>query len=333
MKLLVTGAHGFIGSHLTERLLASGHSVRGLVSPWGRTDNLASVERHPRLELMRADITDPASLRGACRSADAVIHAAAAVSDWGPAEPLIRTNVGGTRNLLEVAANEGTKRFVLVSSVAVHRYSGFRDADPELLPRDNVQTPYARSKIAAEDLVFEWPGEGVVVRPGLWPFGRRDPQLRRVTRALSERRLPLLGDGGRVLNTAFVGNLTQGLELASTVPGLRGRAFVIADEGAPSWREVLTELARLIGAPPPSMRLPGALAAPLAAAVETLWARLAPTVEPPLTLYRASLMRNDVHFSLAPARRDLGYRPEISWREGLAISVGEESAAEETARA
>jgi nucleoside-diphosphate-sugar epimerase len=324
MKILVTGAHGFIGSHLCERLLAAGHIVRALISPWGDSGNLQGVARHPGLETTRADITRPDTLRGMCHGVDAVVHAAARVADWGPAEPVERVNVGGTRNLLAEAEASGTPRFVLVSSVAVHSYTGFRDADPEASPRDNLVIPYARSKIAAEDLVFAWPGEGVVVRPGLWPFGPRDPQLLRVARALRERRLPLLGDGERVLNTAYVGNLVLGLERAATVPGVAGRAFVVADRGAPTWREALGELARLIGAPPPRLRLPGELVLPVATGVERLWGVLAPGAEPPLTRYRATLMQRDVHFSLAAAERDLGYQPEATWQEGMALTVARE---------
>lgn len=324
MRILVSGAHGFIGSHLSERLLAAGHSVRALVSPWGATDNLRIVSAHPNAEIVRADITRPESLQGVCVAVDAVIHSAARLADWGPAEPLMRTNAGGTRNMLDAATASGTRRFVLISSVAVHSFRGFRDADPEALPRDNVTMPYARSKIAAEDLVFDWPAEGVVVRPGLWPFGPRDPQTRRIAAALKGGRLPLLGDGGRVLNTAYVGNLTRGLELAATTPKVGGRAFVIADDGAPTWREALSEFARLIGAPPPRLRLPEELVVPVASGVEALWRAFAPQSEPPLTRYRASLMRRDVHFSLAAAQRHLGYRPELSWREGMAASVSQD---------
>lgn len=324
MRILVSGAHGFIGSHLSERLLTAGHTVRALVSPWGATDNLQAVQAHPRLQIVRADITSTESLDGVCDDIEAVIHAAARLADWGPAEPLMRTNTGGTGNLLDAATVSGTRRFVLVSSVAVHAFRGFRDADPEAQPRDNHSLPYARSKIAAEDLVFAWSGEGVVIRPGLWPFGPRDPQTRRVAAALRQGRLPLLGNGGRVLNTAYVGNLTRGLELAAIAPDAAGGAFVIADRGAPTWREALTEFARLIGAPTPRLRLPAGLVMPVASGVEAVWRKVAPRSEPPLTRYRATLMLRDVHFSLAAAERRLGYRPELSWRAGMAATVDQD---------
>ncbi|HEX7003392.1 MAG TPA: NAD-dependent epimerase/dehydratase family protein [Trueperaceae bacterium] len=326
MRILVTGAHGFIGSHLCERLLSSGFEVRALVSPWGDTANLTRVEGESRLQLVRADVTDAASLAAACEGAEAVIHAAAKVGDWGRAADFERTNVEGTRNLLEAARWAGTSRFVLVSSIAVHRYVGFREADAEAQPRDNFELAYARSKILAEDLVFSWSGEGVVVRPGLWPFGPRDPQLRRVAAALAHGALPLLDGGRSVLNTAYVENLVQGLELAATESGVAGRAFVIADDGMPTWSDVLGELARLLGAPPPRLRLPSSLVSPVASVVESLWSRVSPAKEPPLTRYRAALMRRDAHFSIGPARRDLGYEPLYSWQEGLALSVANDPA-------
>ena len=84
MKVLVTGAHGFIGSHLVDKLLAEGASVRALVSPWGRLDNLAGVLARPRLELVHADITRPETLRSVCDEIELVYHAAARVADYGP---------------------------------------------------------------------------------------------------------------------------------------------------------------------------------------------------------------------------------------------------------
>ena len=100
MKVLVTGAHGFIGSHVCEYLLARDHQVRALVSPWGKLTNLAAVLEHPGLELTRADITDPASLENICDGCDAVLHAAARVADWGKWEQFERVNVRGTGKLV-----------------------------------------------------------------------------------------------------------------------------------------------------------------------------------------------------------------------------------------
>lgn len=319
MRALVTGAHGFIGSHLVDRLLAEGVQVRALVSPWGELENLAGVLG--RLELVRADITEPESLRGTCDGVDVVYHAAARVADYGPAEPFFKVNVGGTENLLREAERSRTKRLVLVSSVAVHRYSGFRDADPRTRPQDENINTYARSKIAAEDTLNLTHLETVIVRPGLWPFGPRDPNFARVAKALARGGLPLIDGGRAVINTAYCENLVEGLWLAGTVPQAAGKTYLIADEGKPSWNELFTELAGLLGAPRPRFSLPGWLCEAAGRTLEGGYSLLAPKLEPPLTRYRGALMRRDIHFSLRAAQTELGYAPRVSWQEGLARTV------------
>ena len=319
MKVLVTGAHGFIGSHLVEKLLAEGASVRALVSPWGRLENLAGVAG--RLELVRADISRAETLKGVFEDIELVYHAAAKVADYGPAEAFWNVNVEGTENVLREAERAEVRRLVLVSSVAVHRYSGFQNADPRLRPRDGTVNAYARSKIAAEDTLQSAKLETVIARPGLWPFGPRDPNFVRVAEALKKGMFPLVDGGKAVLNTAYSENLVDGLWLAGTVPEAARQTYVLADTGAPSWNEVLSELARLLHVPAPSLSLPGALTEPLGEIAERVYGLLGIKSEPPLTRYRGALMRRDVHFSTAAAEQELGYIPRFSWQEGLARTV------------
>lgn len=319
MKVLVTGAHGFIGSHLVDKLLQEGASVRALVSPWGKLENLLGVRE--RLELVRADVRDPESLKGVCDDVRLIYHAAARVADYGPEAAFWRVNVSGTENLLREAERAQVTRLVLVSSVAVHRYSGFRNADPRTLPRDGTLSAYAGSKVAAEMALASAGLETVSVRPGLWPFGPRDPNFARVVKLLQKGQLPLVGGGRAVLNTAYVENLVDGLWLAGTVPQAAGRVYVVADAGTPSWRELLSELAGMLDAPEPRLSLPGWLSESLGSAVEGGYGLVVPKREPPLTRYRGALMRRDIHFSLAAAERELGYRPRLSWQEGLARTV------------
>jgi len=322
MNVLVTGAHGFLGSHVTERLLATGDSVTALVSPWGELDNLQGVLAAPGLSVIRADLTKQDALKGVCDGIDAVVHAAARVADWGPWDAFYETNVLATQRLLEEAKRAGSRRFVLISSVAVHRYRGFRDADPRTLPRDNEENSYAYSKILAENIVFaQEQVEPVVVRPGLWPFGSRDATFQRVARALSRGVMPLMKHGESVLNSCHAENFADGVRLALHVHGAAGRVYVIADDGMPNWRELFAELASLGGSSPPRLNVPRRPVRAIATGVEATWKALFPSVEPPLTVYRAGLMAHDVHFSLAHARDELGYRPLVTWQDGMKRSV------------
>ena len=320
MKTLVTGAHGFIGSHLCEYLLSQGCEVKALASPWGKLDNLASILEHPKLLLYKVDITKKEDLTWACQDIDVVFHAAAIVKDWGLWGTFYKTNVEGTQNLLQEAEKQGAQRFVLVSSVAVHRYTGFRDADARVLPKNGDINNYAKSKVMAEEALLKANIETVIVRPGLWPFGTRDPNLRKIVRALRIGMLPLISGGKAVINTAYIGNLVKGLYLAGTHPSAKGKVYLIADEGMPSWHEIFSHVAKLIKAPKPLIRIPAKTVKPLGK-IENIWAEVLPNIEPPITLYRSHLMINDVHFSIANAKNELDYAPETSWKEGLALSI------------
>lgn len=329
MKVLVTGAHGFLGSHITRALLAEGHAVRALATPWGETHNLRAHLANERLEVVRADLTAPSSLDGVCSGVDAVVHAAARVADWGPWEAFEKTNVEGTRALIDEAVRGGAGRFVFVSSVAVHRYTGFRNADTRTLPRNNVDSPYAYSKILAEDLLMaELRLEPVVVRPGLWPFGQNDVTFGRVAHALARGTLPLVRGGEAVLNTAYAPNFARGVAHVLRADEAAGKVYVLADEGMPTWRELFAELSQQLGKAPPTLSLPGRPTAAVASGVEATWSAFFPHVEPPITRYRAKLMSRDVHFSIQHAREELGYQPKDSWRAALRITVEHHAAQE-----
>ncbi|MAZ53828.1 MAG: hypothetical protein CMO31_07445 [Trueperaceae bacterium] len=317
MKILVSGAHGFIGSHIVQHLLKAGSEVIALVSPWGSTRNLEADSCHPALTIVYGDITDPISLRNIPKHT-VVIHAAARVADWGSSNLTEKVNVNGTWNLLRRAEELGVTRFVLISSVAVHRYTGFKNADPRSVPRDRHSLPYARSKIQAEDIVLTSHSlEGVVIRPGLWPFGPRDPQFSRILSALQKGRLPVVNSGKAVINTAYVENLVHGIELATYRPEAVGKTYVIADEGAPSWAQLFKNIADQVGCPTPQVSIPGWLASPAGIVMEKLFALVSPSTEPPLTGYRGQLMLRNVHFDITCTRRELGYHPKIPWQEGI----------------
>jgi nucleoside-diphosphate-sugar epimerase len=318
---LVSGAHGFLGSHLAERFISEGWRVRALVSPWGTLDKLTHLPQD-RIDIVRGDIGEPSSLAGSCAGAEIVVHAAARVADFGPWEAFERTNVRGTEHLLREAERAGVARFLLISSVAVFRYRGFRNADARSLERDNRVQPYARSKIEAEDVVMATDRcEPVILRPGLWPFGARDDTFVKIARTLRRGQLPLVGDGSAVLNTAYAENFAAGVLLAATSPAAAGRSYVLGDGGHPSWSELLAELAQLLGVAPPRIHLPEGPLLLAASGIEALWRRFRPYGEPPLTSYRAGLTVRDVHFDLSHAREELGFVPAIGWREGLRRTV------------
>ncbi len=321
MRVLVTGANGFIGSHVCRALLQGGHRVRGLIQPDTPLDNLRGLDLKTRL----GDVRDRARLRQACAGQQAVVHLAAIPSDWAPRRLIHAVNVGGTRNLVGAALDAGCRRLVLMSSLAVHDSTGHRDAREDT-PRDRANLPYADSKRRAEDLVLDprLQGrlEGVVLRPGLVPFGPRDRLFSlNLCRVIQGGWLPLIRGGRAVVCTGYAENLADGVKRAVEVDQAAYETLVISDEGAPSWAELFEAFARSLGARPRRPSLPWAPVHGLAAALEATWGLARRSQAPPLTRYRVDLMRHDFHFSHQRARRVLGYVPRIDLQEAVARTV------------
>ncbi len=319
MKVLVTGGNGFIGSHVVRRLRAAGHEVRVLVLPGTSLLPISGLD----VQVVWGDLRVPRSLLSAAERMDVVCHLAARVGDYGPASEFIAVNATGTRNLLEAARRAGVRRVVLVSSLAVHRLRapGIRHGD-ESYPRDNVEMPYALSKIMAEDEVLRAHAagavEGVIVRPGLFPFGPHDrtsflPLVRQLDRYAHV-------NGGRaVFCAAYAENLAHGIALAAEHPAAPGRIYVVADDERPTWSDFIAVLCDLLGRPRVNRSIPFALAWAAASANEA-WAAL--TGRPPLlTRYRVRVAGLDCWFSSRRARDELGYAPLVSLEEGLKRSV------------
>jgi nucleoside-diphosphate-sugar epimerase len=317
VRVLLTGAAGFIGSHVAEALLAAGHTVRGL-------DLAPPAEADPAVAWFAGDITDATRCAEAAQGCDAVCHLAARVGDWGPAAAYDRVNVLGTANLVRAAREAGARRFLLVSSVAVHHYRGLFRAD-ETAPRDGRINAYCRSKIGAEDVLRSEAGGGLawtIVRPGVFPFGPRDQtSFVHLADAIERGRMGLVSGGHARVSTAYAENLAEGIALALAHPRAAGEVFVIGDEGELSWRELLALLARALGAEPPRRSVPFPVAYAAAWLLEGVYRLLRARRAPLLTRYRVLLAGRDCHFVSDKARAILGYRPRIGLEEGVARTV------------
>jgi nucleoside-diphosphate-sugar epimerase len=127
MRILVTGANGFVGAALCRKLAETGHQVRGLVR---KTSDL-SLLQGVTLELLFGSLQDAESLRIAAEGMDLVYHIAAAVTDWGTYDYFYEVNVQGTKRVLEASSEADVRRFIMVSSVAVHSFSGGQDMDEQ----------------------------------------------------------------------------------------------------------------------------------------------------------------------------------------------------------
>jgi nucleoside-diphosphate-sugar epimerase len=321
MRVLVTGANGFIGSALVRRLLANGRQVRCLVH------NSAGSLSGLGAECIAGDITRPDSLTAIVEGVQTVFHLAGSgrAGDWGARDWFFRLNADGTRNLLEASVQAGVRRFVLVSSLAVHRFSGHVDADEDT-PTDQRKYAYGASKVAAEAHLWSAAASGsieaVAVRPGVVVFGPRDTTaFVHMAPMLARGRWAHVAGGRPLLCYSYVDNLVDGLLLAGDHPAAAGQVFNLTDDLRLSWRDLIDAVFAAFGVSGRTVSFPAPLGRLAGWTAEGLFRLVRSRTPPSLTDYRTALVARDFHFSCERAKRTLGYRPMVGLEEGLRETV------------
>ena len=222
MRYLITGATGFVGSHLAETCAARGNSVLTLARPQSDTALLEKCG----VAVQRGDLADTVAVRQALDSADVVVHCAAKVGDWGPVEDYRSVNVEGLRNLLEACKGRPLQRFVHLSTLGVYPAKNHYGTDEKAALPASHMDGYTQTKAEAEKLALEYYEKHqvpvVVLRPG-FVYGPRDrivlPQL---IDNLKARRLRFLGFGQRARNLTRLTPQPQQIRNDCGGPGGRG---------------------------------------------------------------------------------------------------------------
>jgi len=318
--ILITGVNGFIGSHVAERLLKEGHTLRGLVR---KTSDLSLIEDFD-IQLFYGDITEPDTLPPAVRGADIVVHVAGLASDWGPYERFYRINVEGTQNIARAADRAGVKRFVHISTVALHGF-GHKQAVDESFPMADTIFPYNESKKEAERWLFEFARktkmEITAVRPGN-VYGPRDHTfIDKYLEALEQGKIAYIDGGRHKTCPVYIENLTDGIILACFKAEAAGQPFIITDGLDITWKEFTNALADAMGLKRPKLSVPYVLVYGIAWAMETVYKILRIQTPPLLTRYRAMNGGRDYYFSIEKAHRVLGYKPLVLFEEAIRRTV------------
>ena len=320
MKVLVTGANGFIGSNLCEKLIEKGFEVRALILPGSPEWYLEGIE----VEKVYGDVCQPETLEKAVEGIEVIFHLAGIARDWGRWQDFIRVNAWGTENIARAGAKAGVKRILFTSSVAVHHYRDIFDGTEEL-ERDCGRFAYGKSKIFAEDklrAVSEESGiEYVIIRPAVFPFGPRDTtSFYRMAQAIERGIFGYVNSGRSKITVSYVENLCEGMVLAGTLEQAKNQVFLISDQ-AIAWQELVEKFARELGVPPPRLNTPFPIALLVAGMMELVWKLFFLSGEPPLTRYRVRVASKNLIFSSQKIERMLGWKPRIGLEEGIKKTV------------
>ena len=307
MLAFLTGATGFVGSHVAHALADQGARLRLLVRPSSDRRNLEGLNA----ELVTGDLREPASFESALQGCDAVFHVAADYRLWvRDPQQMYRANVDGTRAILELAGRAGVKRTVYTSSVATMGFTGNGHPADENSPvsLDDMIGPYKHSKFMAEQIALEAGKSGmdvVVVNPTT-PVGERDIKptpTGRIVVDFLKRKFPAYVETG--LNLVDVRDCARG-HVAAFEKGRRGERYILGGENL-TLKQILDKLAAITGLKSPSLKVPYVMALATGVVDELVTGRLRGK-EPRATIDAVRMGRKKMFVSSEKAERELGWK-------------------------
>ncbi len=316
MKVLITGATGYIGSHLVNRALSRGHEVKALVVKNSPYQSLKANN----VELVIGDLADNRALRTACSNVDVIYHAAGLLGKWGTSDQqLYPVNVEGVRNLIEACLDTSLQHFIHISASGVTGPLECKVADESY--EGKPSTEYTKTKLQGERLALEMADKyGVplsVVRP-TFTYGPGDPHKLNLFKMVKRRTFVFIGDGESTMHLVYIDDLVDGIELVAKHQS-KVEVYIIGGERAVTKRELIYTIADVLEVPRPRIHVPVALASLAAQISEKMGKTL--KFEPLITSSRVELMAKNWGMSIEKARRELGYKPKITLLEGIRRTV------------
>jgi dihydroflavonol-4-reductase len=310
IPVLVTGANGFVGSHLTRMLHRDGARVRIFV----RDANTETVKEFSSLgvEVATGDLRDLTSVQSAVSGMHYVFHVGAIFREAKfPDEVYFEINLGGTQNIIEACKNNGVKRLVYCSTNGVH---GGHSEQPinEVAPFAPSDV-YQRSKAAAELAVAECSDlDYSIIRPAMI-WGEGDLRFKKLFRGVARRSLPIIGDGQSWTHWIDVEDLARSFILAAVKPEASRQAYLIAGRRPVRLEYVYQTIAKLAGVKVLPFKVPALPIQLLGSVVELMVRPFG--IEPPLHRRRADFFIKHRIFDISKAQRELGFAPRGEFEE------------------
>ena len=315
--VLVTGGGGFLGSAIIERLVSRGDAVRSLSR--GDYPKLATMG----VDQIRGDIGDRQTVETACRDVELVFHVAAKPPPWGRYGDYYKTNVTGTQNIIDGCARHNISRLVYTSTPSVvFDGTDMQGVDESVPYPARFNAFYPKTKALAEQLTRKAAGQRlrtVVLRPHqIW--GPGDPHFapRLIARA---KKLKRIGSGNNLVDTTYIDNAADAHILAADTleknPKISGNIYFISQaDPVPAW-DMIDAILAAAGLSPVKSAISYKTAWIIGALMELSYRIFHLPGEPPMTRFLADAVAKSHWFDISAAKKDLGYLPGVSTKEGL----------------
>ncbi|MFA5932972.1 MAG: NAD-dependent epimerase/dehydratase family protein [Microgenomates group bacterium] len=323
MKILITGAAGFIGSHLVDLLLAEGVGAKDLrlIIPKGESlNNLAKVP----FEIIRGDIRDKKSVAKAMKGVDVVYHLAAKIDfDGKTYHEYGEINVDGTQNLLDACKGKKIRKFIFFSSIGVFGLpAGIGDIInwDENHPKTYTNF-YGKSKWEGEKRVMKahdkWGLPYAIIRPASVYGPREKGPTYGMYQAIKKHQFLMIGNGKNKMHYVFVGDLVKAARLAELSRKIKGD-YIIGGPSADKFIDIADSIAASIDMKIPRFYLPKKLALVLSYLMELAGKMVG--IKPPLFPSRVRTMTTTYFYNINKAKKELGYNPQIDFKKGSTVT-------------
>lgn len=315
-SVLITGGKGFLGQHLVTAFSKQGHRVRVFARP-----NSSLEEGSKNNNIFWGDIRDDMAVQRAIEGMDYVIHLVSNFrkggSDKGEAYDI---NVVGTENVLKASKKYSVKHLIHCSTIGVH--GSVREIPANEETPYNPGDLYQETKLIAEKKVWAFFNETqlpiTVIRP-ISMLGPGDVRMLKLFKMIKRGRFVMVGKGEAFFQPAYIDDVVEGFRLCLNNEKAIGEAFIIGGDTYVTLRELVNLIAETLRVPPPTFQIPLTPVLLLAGLCERICGPLG--IEPPLHKRRVSFFQNNRAFSVAKAKRILGYQPQVSLREGIKKTI------------
>lgn len=311
MLVLITGASGFIGSHVVTALRAVGHSVRAIAR---ESSNCEQIEG-PGVDIRRGSLNDRSLITAALKDVDIVLNLAGKMGGPGAREEEMRsTNILAVKLLLGECQDTGVRQFIHCSTPGV---VGMVGVAPESMPYRPVGT-YEKTKCEAEKIISYYHHNGniptTVIRPD-FVYGPGDMRKLKMFQAIKDARLPIIGSGQNLVHPTYIDDIVRGAMLVIDNPRAYGERFNLAGPRPVTVQDLISTIAEELGVKTTKFRVP-VIAASLAAMGSEVTGK-ALGIPPAITRYQVKFFTMNHASDITKARKVLGYEPQVELAEGI----------------